>query len=165
MGLSSVDWVCEYRNCEVIFKRYQRQIKEGIKRFCSQSHASLEQFEQEGSRNRKIPTYNCKWCNTETTNWTKSCNSCKRVETRVIEIRKESQKLEEFTPLDYYDLLEKQNSKCGICKKECVVNKNFTIDHDHKTGKVRGLLCNRCNYYLGWFENKQQGIKEYLDLV
>lgn len=58
----------------------------------------------------------------------------------------------------YLELLEKQNKRCGICGltlEEADFNngrgktKHFHIDHDHKTKKVRGLLCNKCNHGLG----------------
>ena len=40
--------------------------------------------------------------------------------------------------------------------------KNLCIDHDHVTGKFRGLLCQICNRQLGWFEKNQEKIIEYL---
>ncbi len=40
--------------------------------------------------------------------------------------------------------------------------KNLCIDHDHNTGKFRGLLCQICNRQLGWFEKNQEKIIEYL---
>jgi len=48
---------------------------------------------------------------------------------------------------DYFKLLDKQNGVCAICK----VKKEGTlhIDHNHKTGVVRGLLCSNCNMDLG----------------
>ena len=62
-----------------------------------------------------------------------------------------------------YDLLFKQQSgKCAICKNEIVSMfdlKNKTtahIDHDHKTGKIRGLLCFQCNHGLGNFRDKEK---------
>jgi hypothetical protein len=45
-------------------------------------------------------------------------------------------------------LKEKQNDVCAICSRET----RLVIDHDHKTGKVRGLLCIRCNTSLGFVE-------------
>jgi len=53
-------------------------------------------------------------------------------------------------------LFKKQNGLCAICKlyipeihQHCPVP--LTVDHDHNTGKVRGLLCCRCNAALGGF--------------
>ena len=48
---------------------------------------------------------------------------------------------------------------CEICgKTECVL----CVDHDHKTKKFRGLLCQACNRSLGWFENNKEKVKKYL---
>ena len=51
---------------------------------------------------------------------------------------------------DYETLLEKQKGLCAICgKSNNGARKYFTIDHDHETKKVRGLLCNQCNTGIG----------------
>lgn len=52
---------------------------------------------------------------------------------------------------DYDKLLIKQNGVCAICKhKETKKGIDFLpVDHNHKTGKVRGLLCNACNWGIG----------------
>ena len=57
-------------------------------------------------------------------------------------------------------LLIKSNYKCNICnKKEVVIDKRtgklyqLAIDHCHKTGKVRGVLCISCNTALGGFKD------------
>ena len=52
---------------------------------------------------------------------------------------------------DYNLLLEKQNEKCKICNNECPTGKSLAVDHNHETGKVRGLLCKNCNIGLGMF--------------
>lgn len=46
----------------------------------------------------------------------------------------------------YYNILETQNNLCAICKREL---KKPVIDHDHNTGKVRGILCYPCNTAIG----------------
>lgn len=47
---------------------------------------------------------------------------------------------------DYNRMLEKQHGRCATCEEE----KTLFIDHDHKTGVVRGLLCQDCNCALGF---------------
>jgi hypothetical protein len=53
--------------------------------------------------------------------------------------------------LEEYNLrFETQNGLCAICKKaETDPKKNLSVDHCHKTGALRHLLCNRCNRTLG----------------
>jgi hypothetical protein len=53
----------------------------------------------------------------------------------------------------YDQMLEQQDGKCAICKKPETSSKcsYLSVDHDHKTGKIRGLLCVSCNRGLGMF--------------
>lgn len=53
---------------------------------------------------------------------------------------------------EYLELMLKQKNLCAICKRP-EKNKALAIDHDHKTGKTRGLLCQKCNRGLGCFED------------
>ena len=47
-------------------------------------------------------------------------------------------------------ILQKQGGKCAICRTATAGGRGtWHVDHDHKTGKVRGLLCNRCNTGIG----------------
>lgn len=52
---------------------------------------------------------------------------------------------------DYKSLLVKQNEKCAICSTSDPQGPTgmFVVDHCHKTGIVRGLLCNHCNTGIG----------------
>jgi len=60
-----------------------------------------------------------------------------------------------ITSKDYDKLLKKQNGKCAICGTINPGGKcdNFSVDHNHKTGKVKGLLCIGCNRGLGFFND------------
>lgn len=53
----------------------------------------------------------------------------------------------------YNALLEGQNGTCAICKGENKNDRNLAVDHCHKSGKIRGLLCENCNRALGLFED------------
>ena len=52
--------------------------------------------------------------------------------------------------LEEYDLmLRKQDGVCAICKCRCSSKKMLSVDHDHASGLVRGLLCHNCNAAIG----------------
>ena len=66
-------------------------------------------------------------------------------------------------------MLESQGNKCLICEYKICFNgkkqNGACIDHDHTTGKVRGILCGNCNTWLGFIENRNidiEKIKIYL---
>lgn len=65
------------------------------------------------------------------------------------------------------EYFEAQQGKCKICGNDCRDPNgrfhNLCVDHDHKTGKFRGLLCKFCNSKLGWFENRKEIITAYLE--
>lgn len=66
--------------------------------------------------------------------------------------------------LDQYELmLKNQDNKCAICRQpETHMNiksnkvSMLSVDHDHATGKVRALLCNKCNRGIGCFEDNPE---------
>jgi hypothetical protein len=65
---------------------------------------------------------------------------------------------------DYERLLEFQDGKCAICGRERPTrgDKMLQIDHCHKTGVVRGLLCSPCNTVLGFLEDNTDSLKKAL---
>lgn len=69
-----------------------------------------------------------------------------------------------ITQEDYDRMLAKQNGVCAICGG---VGKraNLDIDHDHDTGYVRGLLCNKCNMGLGFLQDNLDEAISYLQIV
>lgn len=56
-----------------------------------------------------------------------------------------------ITKAQYDALLAEQNGNCYICGVH--EEYNLRVDHDHSTGKVRGLLCSACNVALGGFKD------------
>lgn len=64
---------------------------------------------------------------------------------------------------DYESMLDGQNSVCAICgKPESTIHsvtkqvQNMAVDHCHETGKIRGLLCSKCNTGLGSFKDSKK---------
>ena len=54
-----------------------------------------------------------------------------------------------ITVADFDQILTAQDGRCACCLK--VSGRTLHVDHDHKTGKPRGLLCSNCNTGLGLF--------------
>lgn len=69
-----------------------------------------------------------------------------------------------ITPEDWDRLYDEQLGRCAVC--HCTLADVKTcVDHDHATGKVRGLLCNVCNQGLGYFGDDPDRLRraaEYL---
>jgi len=69
--------------------------------------------------------------------------------------------------LDQYNLLFlKQEGKCAICgihQKD--LKRALAIDHDHKTRKIRGLLCTQCNIGLGMFKDNPKVIQRAVNYL
>jgi len=71
------------------------------------------------------------------------CRACKSAKTHASMI----EKTYGLTATDYDSLLAAQGGRCAICRAR-PKSKRLAVDHDHKTGAVRGLLCSRCNHDL-----------------
>lgn len=57
-----------------------------------------------------------------------------------------------LTVADFNKMSIDQNGRCALCKN--LPKNTLVVDHDHKTGRVRGLLCEGCNLALGFFETR-----------
>jgi len=63
----------------------------------------------------------------------------------------------------YKKLFKIQKGCCAICGRNQLVFKNrLHVDHDHKTNKIRGLLCPGCNNGLGIYEKNKNRYRRYL---
>jgi hypothetical protein len=67
-------------------------------------------------------------------------------------------------PIEARARLDAHDGKCELCGKDHPGGgKGWHIDHDHKTGHLRGVLCCGCNLHLGWFEKVgHEAIRRYL---
>lgn len=63
-----------------------------------------------------------------------------------------------ITEDEYQRVLAHQGGKCAICLTKPAAGKNLHVDHDHRTGLVRGLLCMRCNHDLLGRRDKDPGL-------
>ena len=79
-----------------------------------------------------------------------------------------------FVLMEYNSLLEAQGHKCAICGTTDSKGRKsgrggsidvFFVDHNHKTGEVRGLLCNVCNRTIGYVNEDINLIKNMIEYV
>lgn len=91
--------------------------------------------------------------------WRK-CKTCTRARERAYEkgTKRHDSRLRRMYGITYEEFLalaKAQKFRCGVCKRKCVLRGTrsqadlLVVDHCHKTGKVRGLLCHRCNKVIG----------------
>lgn len=62
---------------------------------------------------------------------------------------------------DFDRMMVEQDGKCALCLR--AVDYRLFVDHDHETGRVRGLLCSKCNGALGWYQKRRALIERYID--
>ena len=62
---------------------------------------------------------------------------------------------------EYNKMFDSQQGCCAICgTHQSSLSKSLAVDHDHITGKVRGLLCNKCNAALGLLKDDPEVVKK-----
>ena len=67
---------------------------------------------------------------------------------------------------DYKSMLDKQYGRCAICGLDIVpIGGYLCVDHNHSTGKVRGLLCHSCNLGLGWFKDDMARLQQAIEYL
>lgn len=128
-----------------------------LDKFCSicKEYKSLETSFYHNSHNSDGYAGICKGCDSKKG---KLYRQRPEVKARNIERREYHRKYKFFklygiTLEDRQAMWIKQKGNCGICTKPMIGPKNCNLDHDHKTGRIRKLLCARCNYYLAGLED------------
>lgn len=71
-----------------------------------------------------------------------------------------------ITEDDYRRLHEAQLGLCAIClRSEDEIGERLCVDHDHANGRVRGLLCRKCNKAVGGFEESLERLERAADYL
>lgn len=126
---------------------------------------------REGVETRHGTTLKCTVCSVEkpstefykkdatTGRLDRTCKAC-----RIIQQRERTLGISEA---EYRALYRKQSGKCGICRRRMYSKryKAFSVDHDHATGRIRGLLCGNCNTGLGLFRDDPTALFRAIEWV
>ena len=67
-----------------------------------------------------------------------------------------------ITSGQFLELVQNQNHKCKICGGKLDMGRKTHVDHNHTSGKIRGILCHTCNTALGHYEKYGSLFKKYL---
>ncbi len=118
---------------------------------CGKEFPATLEFFRKDSRRKENLGCQCKDCQKEYyREYIKNSEKLKE------SFRRKRLKHEYRISIEEYDiLLESQSGVCAICGKEETAKdkhgnpKRLSVDHDHETGKIRGLLCHRCNVGVG----------------
>jgi hypothetical protein len=122
---------------------------------CGKCRKDLPTSEFNLDRARKTGyAWQCKACRKEYDQGYHSDNREKHLET----MRKNAYaRRYKMTVAEYDGLFKAQDSACAICgASEGWQGKRLAVDHDHKSGAIRGLLCDRCNTVLGKMEDSPE---------
>jgi DNA-binding helix-hairpin-helix protein with protein kinase domain len=70
-----------------------------------------------------------------------------------------------LTPFEYKKILDNQGGVCAICQKKNKNGRRLSVDHNHKTGQVRQLLCHNHNVAIGHFNESIEDMKRAIDYL
>jgi hypothetical protein len=149
-----IKWVNDLKNKENIFLKVKK---------CSRckENLSIDKFNRQNS---KIGSYSphCRNC----------INSEKKFRYHHDEKYKRSSLNVKFksnygiTLEQYENMFELQNGCCAICERhQSNFKKRLSVDHEHSSGKIRGLLCSFCNTSLGNFDDREDLLLKAIDYL
>lgn len=80
--------------------------------------------------------------------------------------RKQHLKKYGLTPESYNEMFSKQKGCCAGCNRhQTEFNRNLVVDHNHETGKVRGLLCISCNLMIGYAQEETKTLYNLIEYL
>lgn len=93
------------------------------------------------------------------------CKSCHYERTKTTAREAQLKKNYGITEEEYFEMLNLQNGLCKICLTKGKENRNLSVDHSHKTKRVRGLLCQNCNVGLGKFQDDEKLLAKAIEYL
>lgn len=146
------------------FSRHSKN-KDGLSTWCKQCHGRQNKLWQQNNREKANLHAKAHYeRNKENVN-----NRCKTYYKENLEKVKNTKLLKSFgITLEQYLLMSHvQNNVCAICKKPESAKdarsgkiRDLAVDHCHTTGKVRGLLCGKCNQLIGLSNDNTDTLKQ-----
>ena len=135
---SNGDLRSQCKKCWKIMNKIQRQ--RHIKKRQEYDRNRESGWERSGSRD--------KWAPTDEQNF---ANYLKRVY--------------DITSEQFWAMHTEQDDRCAICRQEDTVHPKLSVDHDHESGEVRGLLCFACNTGIGKLGDSFETVQRAADYL
>ena len=102
----------------------------------------------------KLTEYNLKYKKDNSTELKEKRTEYEKLEhVKKLKIARKLRQRYGITAIQYDEMLKRQRYKCNICGKPHTEDKRLSVDHDHKSNNVRGLLCGDCNRGIGMFKD------------
>jgi hypothetical protein len=119
---------------------------------------------------RGKPRHICKECRKqESKDWYEKNKDRKKALSQKYKHIKKDKDLQSTYGIDletYHKMLAEQNHQCKIClAHQDTLKRAMCVDHDHNTGKVRGLLCDTCNRSLGLLKDNVDTLMRAVDYL
>lgn len=142
-------------------KAHPDRVKASVRKYLEANRekirvAALASYHADPERHRK---YRRKW---RTDNLEKARETC-----RVYSAKNPRGHLRGYglSPKTFDEIAALQGGKCALCDTQLTTDKRTHVDHDHKTGRIRGFLCRNCNMGLGCFRDSIEAMEQAVSYV
>jgi len=141
-------------------KQYYKENKEKLNEYGKQwrkdNSKKMKEYEKQRYLENPKPRSNPKQLRKSAAKWRKNNPGYQTKWNKDNPDKKRKSKLKckyDLSHEDWLKMWEGQGGKCIICRKKFTKPSDGFVDHNHKTNKVRGLLCRKCNFGLGFFND------------
>lgn len=125
---------------------------------CKEEKPIEDFYTNKGSKDKKLSF--CKKCHFKKVKQWRKDNPEKH---KLIRKRERMKYVYDLTLEQWDDMRKKQDNKCALCFEPFISLPD--TDHDHKTGRVRGLLCHKHNQLLGFAEDSVEVLEQAIEYL